>query len=98
MKHFVDENNIVHAYPKDGSQNHLIGNKKEITIEEREALILQKQQSDFDAQDWYRKRIYSYPDIGDFIDAYITDNKEAMEEYKQKCLEIKAKYPKPKGF
>ena len=98
MKHFVDENNNVYGYPKDGSQDHLIEDKKEITVEERDALILQKQQKDFDAQDWYRKRIYSYPDIGDFIDAYITNNTKAMEEYKQKCLAIKAKFPKPEGF
>jgi hypothetical protein len=98
MKHFVDENNNVYGYPKDGSQDHLIGNKKEITIQERDALILQKQQANFDSEDWYRKRIYSYPELGEFVDAFIKGDANAMEEYKRKCLEIKAKYPKPEGF
>ena len=98
MKHFVDQNNIVHAYLKDGSQDHLIGNKKEINLEERDALILQKQQAEFDAQDWYRKRIYSYPELGEFVDAWVKNDQTALEEYRQKCLSVKAKYPKPEGF
>jgi hypothetical protein len=42
--------------------------------------------------------LYSYPEIGEFIDAYIKGDEQAMEEYKQKCLEVKAKFPKPEGF
>lgn len=98
MKHFVDENNIVHAYVEDGSEDHLIGDKRPITIEERDALILQKQQDNFDSEDWYRKRLYSYPEIGEFIDAFIKGDTNAMEAYKQKCFAIKAKFPKPEGF
>ena len=98
MKHFVDENNIVHAYAEDGSQDHLIGDKKEITLEERDALIIQKQQEIFDAQDWYRKRINSYPELGLFVDAWVKKDEKALEEYRQMCLDVKAKYPKPEGF
>ena len=98
MKHFVDENNNVYGYPKDGSQDHLIGDKKEITAEERDTFIQQKIESDFNSQDWYRKRLYSYPELGEFVDAFIKGDANAMEEYKQKCLEVKAKFPKPEGF
>jgi len=98
MKHYVDENNIVFAYESDGSQDYLIGNKRPITLEERDALVEKKKQEDFDKEDYYRKRLYSYPEIGAFLDAWVKGDESALEEYRQACLEVKAKYPKPEGF
>jgi len=98
MKHYVDENNIVFAYESDGSQDYLIGNKRPITLEERDALVEKKKQEDFDKEDYYRKRLYSYPEIGAFLDAWVKGDESALEEYRAACLEVKAKYPKPEGF
>jgi hypothetical protein len=99
MKHYKDSQGNVYAYEADGSQDHLI--KPElipIQASEVEPLILAKQQAMFDAQDYYRKRINSYPEVGEFVDAWVKGDGNALEEYRRKCLEVKAKYPKPPGF
>jgi hypothetical protein len=48
--------------------------------------------------DYVRQRINNYPELGEFVDAWVKNDQTALEEYRQKCLEIKAKYPKPEGF
>ena len=40
-----------------------------------------------------RKR--AYPPIEDFVDAWVKQDEAALEEYRQKCLDVKAAYPKP---
>jgi len=99
MKHYKDTQGNVYGYALDGSQDHLI-RPDLVAIEDNEVqpLVDIKQQAHFDAEDWYRKRLYSYPELGEFVDAWIKGDTNAMEEYKQKCLEVKAKYPKPEGF
>ena len=41
------------------------------------------------------KRKLEYPPIEDFADAWVKQDETALEEYRQKCLAVKAKYPKP---
>jgi len=54
---------------------------------------LKKQQDDFDAQDYARKRQAEYPSIESLVVAlYDTDDKSAIESKRE---EIKKKYPKP---
>ena len=48
--------------------------------------------------DYVRQRINNYPEMGEFVDAWVKNDQSALEEYRQKCLAIKAKYPKPLGF
>ena len=95
MKHYKDANNklfgIAEGQPVPAGLT-------EITMQEVEKLGKVVAQSEFDSQDYYRKRIYSYPEIGEFVDAWVKGDEQALEEYKQKCLEVKAKYPKPEGF
>jgi len=98
MKYFKDANNQIFAYELDGSQDHRIGNKLPITREEADVLIAIRQQAEFDEFDYYRKRIYTYPEPGQFLDAWVKQDEAALEEYRRLCLEIKAKYPKPPGF
>lgn len=98
MKFFKDSANTVFAYNEDGSQDHLIGNKIAITKEEADELARAVQQAHWDEQDYYRKRLYSYPEMGEFVDAWVKNDTAALEEYRQKCLAVKAKYPKPAGF
>lgn len=43
MKLFKDANNEIFAYELDGSQDHLIGSKTEITQEEADAIYQEKQ-------------------------------------------------------
>jgi len=94
MKHYKDSQGNVYAYAADGSQDHLI--KPEFTpiqASEVEPLVLAKQQADFDAQDYYHKRISNYPPIGDQLDAFWKGGAEAAA-MKAKIDEVKAKYPK----
>ena len=99
IKHFVDENGQVHGLNLDGSQDQII--KPSWTLIDNLAVqtyVDVKQQEEFDKNDYYRKRLYSYPDLGDFVDAWVKGDDAALEEYKQKCLAVKAQFPKPPGF
>lgn len=98
MKYFKDEQNVVYAYEADGSQDHLIGNKIQISKQEADELGKQNYQASFDSMDYYRKRIFSYPEFGEFLDAWVKNDQAALEEYRQKCLAVKAQFPKPDGF
>ena len=39
-------------------------------------------------------REVEYPPMAEYLDAIVKGDVEAEEEYKRKCLEVKAKYPK----
>ena len=41
------------------------------------------------------KRRMEYPPLEDFADAWVKNDQVALEEYRQSCLAVKAKYPKP---
>lgn len=36
-----------------------------------------------------------YPLMSEFLDAWVKNDTDALELYRQKCLDIKSKYPKP---
>ncbi len=41
------------------------------------------------------KRKQEYPPAGEFLDAWVKGDDQAMERYREACLAVKAKYPKP---
>lgn len=41
------------------------------------------------------ERMQNYPPVQEFLDAWVKDDKKALEDYRQKCLNVKEKYPKP---
>lgn len=41
------------------------------------------------------QRMNAYPPLEDFADAWVKDDQEALEAYRQACLAVKAQYPKP---
>lgn len=41
------------------------------------------------------KRMHEYPSSVEFLDAWVKNDEVALESYRQKCLAVKAKYPKP---
>lgn len=103
MKHYKDINNKTYGFAADGSQDHL---KPEGLIEISKAecdrlgiLNYQKQrQAEVLEMDYVRQRISEYPLVSDFLDAWVKGDETAMEEYRQSCLAVKAKFPKPAGF
>lgn len=98
MKAYKDKNGEVFFYEEDGSQDHLIGDKVFIPKEQVQTSLDDLTARHWNEQDYYRKRINSYPELGEFVDAWVKNDQAALEEYRQKCLEVKRKYPKPPGF
>ena len=48
----------------------------------------------FDTQ-YQRDRKNEYPPIEDYVDAIVKGDQSQIDEYINKCLAVKAKYPKP---
>jgi hypothetical protein len=51
-------------------------------------------QDEYDANEYQRKRAKEYPQITDYLDGIVKGDEEQVQAYIDKCLEIKAKYPK----
>lgn len=95
MKHYKDSNNKLFGFE---AGQEVPAGLVEITKQEADELGKAIAQAEFDSLDYYRQRIYSYPEIGEFLDAWVKGDESALEEYRQACLAVKAKYPKPAGF
>lgn len=94
MKYYKDSNNNVYAYESDGSQDHLIGDKTQITQEEVNAINSAKRQSEFNALTYSEKRAIEYPDFKDYLDGIVKGDQAQIQAYIDACLVVKAKYPK----
>lgn len=99
MKHYKDADNKLFGIP-DGQP--VPAGLIEITKVEAERigkLNYEKQREEEIAQmDYVRQRLTFYPEMSEFVDAWVKNDQAALEEYRQKCLEVKTKYPKPQGF
>lgn len=71
-------------------------NQTKPTQQELEAEV-ERLQREYELTEYQRLRAPEYPDFKDFLDAYAKDDVEGLNEYKRKCMEVKAKYPKPSG-
>ena len=102
MKFYKDNQNTIFHYPDDGSQDHLIGNKIPITEQEvndiNEKKFYDMSQKLMATLSYSKKRKIEYPEMAEFLDAWVKNDQSALEQYRQKCLEVKAKFPKPVGF
>ena len=69
------------------------GNPTNITKEQ----ILAKQvelQTEYDAQDYARKRKAEYPDIYDYMDGVVKNDQVQIDKYIADCQAVKSKYLK----
>ena len=55
---------------------------------------LAKQQSDFDSQEYARKRAEAYPSVGDQLDMIYKDMKNSTTTHAEAVEAIKTKFPK----
>ena len=55
---------------------------------------LAKQQSDFDAQEYARKRAEAYPSVGDQLDMIYKDMKNSTTTHAEAVEAVKTKFPK----
>lgn len=99
MKHYKNSNNQVFGFE---SNQDIPAGLVEITKLEAEILGKQNFEIEKEAQisqlDYVRQRVTAYPELGQFVDAWVKKDEAALEEYRQACLAVKAKYPKPEGF
>jgi hypothetical protein len=94
IKLYKDSENNIFNYPDDGSKDHLIGKKKLITQAEADVIVAAKIAPLLAARTYSEKRESEYPNFAEFLDAWVKDDQAALDAYKQKCLAVKAKYPK----
>lgn len=55
---------------------------------------LARLQAEYDAKDYQRKRALEYPPMADYIDGIVKGDNAQVQTYIDKCLAVKAKYPK----
>jgi hypothetical protein len=60
-------------------------------IEEKRQELIQEH----NALNYQRKRRFEYPPITDYLDAVVKGDQPEIDNYIQKCLAVKQKYPKP---
>lgn len=94
MKLFKDPDNNIYAYELNGSQDHLIDGKIPITKDEADVIRKSMQQAQFDAMSYADKRRGEYPPATDYLDGIVKGDAAQIRDYINKCLAIKAKYPK----
>ena len=99
MKHYKDSNNKLFGI-EDGQS--VPAGLVEITKLEAERIGKQNYEKlrevEISQMDYVRQRLTAYPELGQFIDAWVKNDQEALEEYRQDCLAVKARFPKPEGF
>jgi hypothetical protein len=69
------------------------GGKKKPSKQQVEEEI-KKIQKNYDDTEYQRLRAPEYPDIKDYLDGIVKGDTEQMQAYIDKCLAVKAKYPK----
>jgi hypothetical protein len=52
-------------------------------------------QSVFESMDYQRKRAVEYPSFTEYLDGIVKGDTKQIQAYKDACMAIKAKYPKP---
>lgn len=99
MKHYKDSDNKLFGI-EDGQP--VPSGLVEITKLEAERIGKQNyeklREAEIAKMDYVRQRLTEYPELGEFVDAWVKNDTNALEEYRQKCLAVKAKFPKPEGF
>jgi hypothetical protein len=70
------------------------GGQKKPTLEEVEAEVARLQQ-EWENTEYQRLRAPEYPDMKEYLDGLAKGDSEQMQAYIDKCLAVKAKYPKP---
>ena len=56
---------------------------------------LERLQNEERSKEYQRLREFEYPDFREYLDAVVKGDQEQIQQYIQKCLDVKEKYPKP---
>lgn len=74
-----------------GEKNTWVLLKAEYTVE----VVDLDNDYDYLLSECHKKRREEYPPVGEYLDAVVKGDEAQVSLYVQKCLEVKAKYPKP---
>lgn len=99
------ENEIVKSVNHHRFNNGEIVNVEEnvIRVEADEALIVEwlamqncdpVEYPNYEIDNYVKLRVAEYPPLSDFVDAHVKNDTVALQAYIDKCLAVKAKYPK----
>ena len=69
-------------------------NDVEAPTEEEINVVFQQLKTAYINAEYQRKRVLEYPSIEDYIDGIVKGDEAQVQEYIDKCLAVKAKYPK----
>lgn len=51
--------------------------------------------AEYEAAEYQRKRAAEYPDFREYLDGVVKGDAKQVQAYKDACMAIKSKYPKP---
>ena len=98
-KNKIYENLIIADPEKVSPENRVLWGSWSTDKPEEKSLTdaLAKAQSDFDSQEYARKRQgqEGYPSVGDQLDMLMKDMRDRTETHQTACEAVKLKYPKP---
>jgi hypothetical protein len=92
FKYYKDNNNVIYAYEEDQVP---IDGLINISEEEKDKILFDEEQNYINSIPYDQKRKYEYPPITDYIDGIVKNDQVQIQDYINKCLEVKLKYPKP---
>lgn len=107
---YYEENDVLQTEERTRSyivsEINELGHTIEVQKEEKETWVLLRAdytieiidlENDYDwlLSECHRKRKAEYPKIEDWMDAMVKNDEQQKQNYIDKCLEVKSKYPKP---
>lgn len=99
MKHYKDSNNNLFGIEEGQPVPEGLIEISKVEADRIGKENYEKQRAEEIAKmDYVRQRLTAYPELGEFVDAWVKNDQAALEEYRQKCLAVKAQFPKPAGF
>ena len=94
MPHFKNSNNELFWLDEGDDAQVWLPDCVQITDDEAATIRAIRQQAAFDALTYAEKRVAEYPSITDYIDGIVKGDQAQVQEYIDKCIAVKAKYPK----
>lgn len=99
MKHYKNANNELFGFEDDQEVPAGLVEITKLEAEIQGKLNYEAARlAEIDKLDYVRQRVLFYPNLGEFVDAWVKGDAAALEAYKQECLAVKARFPKPEGF
>lgn len=91
FNYYKDEEGLVYCYTEDQP---VLEGLIAISEEEKDEILAQREMDRFNSLSYAIKRRRAYPPMEEYLDAIVKGDQAQLENYIQKCLEVKSLYPK----